>query len=446
MSCIGARLIRALQTTARSTPRRRRGPRLDRCLGLIAALIAIATSWPWQASAQERGAWIEPIERIELAQAATAPERLAKPRPPRAGAPRSQLLADEARRKELINSWTVGLAAGRTEGAPLQFAAELARVLDDGDNMRVLPIVTRGPFDNIFDLLYLRGVDAAVVYGDILEHFKKLPEGPAISRRINYLLNLFPSELHVFVRPEITSLADLAGKPVNFNTPGTAAAYSGPIIFERLGVKVDAKFVPHQSAMEEMRKGPAFAATVWVSSKPLPNFLKGKFPEGFRFLPVEYTDKLDYYMPAYLDHADYPQLIPEGQRVPTISVPALLAVYDWPADTDRYRRMVRFVDYLMQRFEKLQTEQGYHPKWKDVNLASKVPGWQRFRPMQERLDKVAQPTPPPVARPPAPVPAKRSVEVDPALARKQAERAAPNDPAEQERLFKQFLEWSKSQK
>ncbi len=33
----------------------------------------------------------------------------------------------EQRRKEAINSWTVGLAAGRTEGAPLQFAAELAR-------------------------------------------------------------------------------------------------------------------------------------------------------------------------------------------------------------------------------------------------------------------------------------------------------------------------------
>src|SRR5215470_10134289 len=78
--------------------------------------------------------------------------------------------------KERINASTIGLAAGRTEGAPLQFAAELARVLDDGDNMRVLPIVTRGAFDNVFDLLYLRGVDAAIVYGDVLDHFKSKPE------------------------------------------------------------------------------------------------------------------------------------------------------------------------------------------------------------------------------------------------------------------------------
>src|SRR5215467_13274278 len=94
--------------------------------------------------------------------------------------------------KERINASTIGLAAGRIEGAPLQFAAELARVIDDGDNMRVLPIVTRGPFDNVFDLLYLRGVDAAIVYGDVLEHFKKNPEIAGISKRINYLASLFP--------------------------------------------------------------------------------------------------------------------------------------------------------------------------------------------------------------------------------------------------------------
>jgi len=363
------------------------------------------------------------------------------------GAPVPQPGSVEAKRKEAINAWTVGLAAGRTEGAPLQFAAELARVLDDGDNMRVLPIVTRGPFDNIFDLLYLRGVDAAIVYGDILEHFKKNPDVPGITKRINFLLNLFPSELHVFVRPEIKSLADLAGKPVNFNTQGTAAAYSGPIIFERLGIKVDARFQPHSVAMEEMRKGPGIAATVWVSSKPLAPFLKGKFPEGFRFLPVEYSDKLEYYLPSYLEHSDYPQLIPQGQRIETISVPALLAVYDWPVDTDRYRRMVRFVDYLMQRFPKLQNEPGYHPKWKDVNLAASVPGWQRFRPMQERLDRAsaALKAAPEPARAREPVPEKSAVPIDQAQARRQVIQAAPGNQAEQERLFKEFLQWSKQQ-
>ena len=357
----------------------------------------------------------------QLAQGAKRPTKQAQAQP----------LSAEAKRREAINSWTVGLAAGRTEGAPLQFAAELARVVDDGDNMRVLPIVTRGPFDNVFDLLYLRGVDAAIVYGDVLEHFKNNPEIAGIGRRINYLMNLFPSELHIFAGPEINSVKDLEGKTVNFNTVGTAAAYSGPIIFKQLGINIDAQFIPHNVAMASMRKGESkFAATVWVSSKPLPPFLKGDFPEGFKFLPVEYNDKLEYYLPAYLESKDYPALIPEGQRIETIAVPALLAVYDWPRDTDRFQRVSRLVDYIHDRFPRLQNEPGYHPKWKDVNLAGSVPGWKRFQPMQDKLDKVVKAPPQAAERP----------KIDHALARAQAARAAPDNPQEQERLFQQFIE------
>src|ERR1700737_797452 len=43
-----------------------------------------------------------------------------------------------------MNAWTVGLAGGFLEGAPIRLAAEIARVVDDGDNLHVLPVVTRG--------------------------------------------------------------------------------------------------------------------------------------------------------------------------------------------------------------------------------------------------------------------------------------------------------------
>ncbi len=111
-------------------------------------------------------------------------------------------------------------------------------------------------------------------------------------------------------------------------------------------------------------------------------------------------------------------------------MPAVLAVYDWPKNTDRYQRLDRVVEYLFERFEKLQKEPGYHEKWKDVNLAASVPGWTRFKPLQDRLDKAA-------------VVSARAV--DPAQLRAQAVRAAPHDPVEQERLFRQFLEWNRKQ-
>src|SRR6266436_4282214 len=63
--------------------------------------------------------------------------------------------------KDRINSWTVGIAAGNGSGTAFTFVEEMRRVLDDGDNMRVLPIITRGVPANLDDLLYLRGVDIA---------------------------------------------------------------------------------------------------------------------------------------------------------------------------------------------------------------------------------------------------------------------------------------------
>jgi len=327
--------------------------------------------------------------------------------------------------KHKLNSWTIGLAAGQLEGAPLRFATELARVIDDGDNMRVLPIVTRGIFDNIYDLLYLRGIDAAIVYGDILDHFNKDPRISGLERRVNYIMPLFPSELHVFVRPEIKRLEDLAGKRVNFNTKGTAAAYSGPIIFERLGISVDAQFVPHPVAMAEMANSDKYAAVVFVSSKPLDPFVKRKWPEGYKFLPVPLTKTLEeYYLPAQLDAVDYPSLIPEGQKIHTIAVPSLLAVFNWPQDHDRYKRMARFVDYLFDRFSKLQTDPGYHPKWQELNLAATVPGWQRFAPMQAKLMKLV---------------GAGAVTDKTAERGEHLERILPGDKAGQDRLLHEFL-------
>ncbi|SRR6266849_5510462 len=294
--------------------------------------------------------------------------------------------ANESEIRERLNAGTIGLAGGLLEGAPIHFATEIARVVSDGGVTHVLPVVTRGPTENVNDLLYLRGIDVAIINSDSLEEYKS--QVPQIQLRISYLLSLFPSELHIFVRPEIKSLSDLAGKKVNFNTQGTAAAYSGPLIFSRLGIDVDKMFIPHPVALEQMKRG-EIAGIVFVTSKPVDAFAKGKWEDGFKFLPVEFGPKFeDHYLPAALESADYPNLIAKGERIPTISVATILASFNWRPNSPRYRRVARFVDELFGRIDKLQSP-GFDPKWKDVNIASRVPGLERFPAAQEWLDRSA---------------------------------------------------------
>jgi TRAP-type uncharacterized transport system substrate-binding protein len=381
----------------------------------LSCLVALLASSVVPATAQGT------TDALVVAQAAPAPRR-ALP------LPNKPVTEDENAKALRLNNWTIGLAGGLLEGTFSKYAADLGKALDDGDNLRVLPIISYGAVGNVTDLIYLKGVDFAITYADVLDHFKNVEKIPGIDRRVNYVIPMFQGEFHLYVRPEIKTIQDLAGKKVSFNTVGSAANYTGNIVFDRLGVKAEKIFMNNALALEGMRKG-EIAGIVHVVGKPNELFTRFKPEPGFHFLPVEYTEKFqDYYTPGELTSADYPNLIAQGEKVETISVQALLAVYNWRTDTDRYRRCVRFVEYLFERFDKLRVAP-FQPGWKDMNLAGTIPGWTRFPPAQEMLTRIA-------ARP----------KIDPSLARTQAARAAPNNPSEQERLFQQFLEWSKQQK
>ena len=230
-------------------------------------------------------------------------------------------------------------------------------------------------------LLYLRGIDLAIINSNSLEEYRV--QFPEIRKHVTYLLSLFPSELHVFVRPEIQSLQDVAGKKVNFNTLGTAAAFSGPLIFSRLRINIEKTFISHQVALQQMRKG-EMAAVVFITSKPVDAFLRGQWEPGFKFLPVTYDNKFEDYYPAALEAADYPALVKPGERISTIAVPTVFVSYKWPTSSDRYRRVARFTDYLFCRLDKLQVP-GFDPNWKTINLGATVPGLTRSPAAQEWL-------------------------------------------------------------
>jgi hypothetical protein len=91
----------------------------------------------------------------------------------------------------------------------------------------------------------------------------------------------------------------------------------------------------------------------------------------------------DYYIPTELTSKDYPNLLQPGETVDTIAVPQVLAVYNWPPETDRYRR-ARFVEYFFKRFDQFK-QPPFHPKWNEVNLASQLRSWTRFQAAEELL-------------------------------------------------------------
>jgi TRAP-type uncharacterized transport system substrate-binding protein len=283
-----------------------------------------------------------------------------------------------------VNNWTIGVAGGSFEDPFIRFAVELAKGLDDGQNLRILPIVNYGGGENVNDLLYLKGVDIAIAYTDSLELAKRSGDIKDIEQRVNYISELMVGELYVYARPEITTLKDLEGKKVSLGSKGGSATTTGPIVFERSGVHPEFVYVNNTIAIEEMKTG-GIAAIVSTGSKPNDLFVKLKPTPGFHFVPIDYSDKLaDYYLPCPLTHDDYPELIAEGPPVGTLCMPAVLAVYNFADGSDRARRVARFIDYYFEHFDKLK-QPSFHPKWKDINLAATVPGWNRYWLATEKL-------------------------------------------------------------
>jgi TRAP-type uncharacterized transport system substrate-binding protein len=282
------------------------------------------------------------------------------------------------------NAWTVGIAGGLLSGTYMRFVDEMASALNDGDHLRILPVVSYGAASNLDDLLYLRGIDAAVTQSDVFEYFRTQRKTPNLDSRVQYIIRLPIAELHILARSDVQSLEDLRGKKVNFGPAGTGASLTGTIVFQRLGINVDQVLIDQPTALQKLQSGQV-DAIVRVIPKPIDFFSKIASNSGLHLVNIPFTKAFeDFYTLGEFTKQDYPNLLQGQDHIDTIAVPAVLAVFNWRKNNDRYAKVERFIEYLFNHWDSLQ-HPPYHPKWRDVNLAATVPGWTRFSVAQEQL-------------------------------------------------------------
>src|SRR3954454_1458963 len=336
--------------------------------------------------------------------------------------------------KQRKNAWTVGVAGGLIDGTYMRFADELGKVLDDGDNLRILPMVSYGAASNLDDLIYLRVVDLAVTQSDVFEYFRTERKTPNLQSRVQYILRLPIAELHILAKTDIRSLEDLRGKKVNFGPAGSGSSLTGTIVFQRLGVQVEQVLIDQQSALQKLQSGEV-AALVRVVGKPVDFFARIPSTSGLHLVPIPFTKTFaDYYTVGEFENKDYPSLVAEGQKVDTIAVPAVLAVFNWPRGSDRYRRIERFAERLFSQWDQFLVPPR-HPKWRDVNLNATVPGWTRHVIAEQMLGRFYGPA----------AATQEDISRDFAAFLNRIGSAAPQSQADREALFRQFLEWRAQQ-
>jgi TRAP transporter TAXI family solute receptor len=290
---------------------------------------------------------------------------------------------------ERANQGTVGVVSGGVAGTYIRVAADLASVLDEGDTLRIIPMIGKGSVQNIADVLYLKGVDIGIVQSDVLAYIRRENLFPGIERRVNYITKLYNEEFHLLARGDIASVRDLAGKKVNFDNRGSGTYITATIVFDALGVSVEPTFYDQSLALERLKSG-EIAALVYVAGKPATLFRDVSAQQDkLRLLPVPASPRLlETYLPSRFAAEDYPRLIDAGQEVETIAVGAVMAVFNWEVGNARHQKVARFIDKFFTRFEDFQ-KPPRHPKWQEVSLTAQVPGWTRFGPAEDWLRRSA---------------------------------------------------------
>ena len=278
----------------------------------------------------------------------------------------------------------VGIVTGGVGGTYVVFGSDIAKALDS-PAMRVLPMLGKGSRQNIQDLLELDGVDFAIVQTDVLQAIDEA-EYPDARQAIHYVTKLYNEEVHVLARAGITDVHQLQDKFVAVGGIGSGTEMTANLLFRDMGISVEQVNDGGKAALDELLDPNGLLdAMIYVAGKPASLFESIPPDSGLNFAAMNYQLGRDRpYFDAALTRADYPNLVPAGTEVRTVSVGALLTVFNWQKDTPQSLAVGEFTKAFFDALPVLKSG-SYHPKWGETNLYEEVPGWTRAAPAAEYI-------------------------------------------------------------
>jgi uncharacterized protein len=362
--------------------------------------------------------WLIPFSSGHAASAQTASQRAA-------------LAQQQALLKKYVEG-SVMILGGNPGTTYFNVVHDMAAAVRGNGDLRVIAVDAPGGLASLQDLLFLRGIDLALVPENVLNYADAMASfGPGLRERLTYITQLYGEEIHFLAGPNTFSVENLRGQKVAVPPEDGNAEFTIRDLFRRLRIEAEIVRVASADAIDDVRSG-TFAALALIGGKPL-RFVAGLPKDAsLRLLAVPFTQALgDDYSPSSFRVDDYPSLIAEGQTIDTVSVNAVI-VANYPAKSDAStRRIARFVPALFGALSDLGGPQR-HPKWSEVNLAATLPRWPRFPIAKELLEKSLQEQTASVQRN-----FEQFLQVN-------SPRGSPGrSPEERRRLFEEYLKWTR---
>ena len=253
----------------------------------------------------------------------------------------------------------VGIASGNQTGTNYPMASDIAKVCSTPTSP-ISNVISDGSLDNIGKVYNDKKTQYGIVQADALEYMKG--QDPKMMERILMVFPFFSVEMHIITKDgsPITNFAQLAGKRVVEGPEGSGTWVSVQVIKALTKVQWTPIKASQQAGFDMVMNGQADAEFI-VAGAPIGLLQKST---GFKLVPLQHPalDGFGLYKKALLPSGMYPAVKGTTQ---TYKVDNVLATY---AFQNQYQKEIgELVTCITRNVGRMQTEDGFHPKWRDVN-------------------------------------------------------------------------------
>src|SRR5262245_23141317 len=269
---------------------------------------------------------------------------------------------------------TDGIAEPRSQAA--QAVNELAGPLSEVGKMRVLPIAGRGAAANVRDLLYLRGIDLAILNSDVLAFLDETRQYPDARRHIRYVTHLLDQQIYLLVRKEFGAIEDLRGRKLVVLSSGGGSHTTAITLFGLQKIEITLEALGGDAVLDDAALDKVDGALL-LSGELDRLRLTARMGQKFRLLPIPMTEVLrKAYLPATIE-ADAIATVTGAAKLQTIGVSTLLAVFDWAPSHSRYSNVTNFITTFFAAIPQLRKESSASI-WRQLDINAHPPGWTRY--------------------------------------------------------------------
>ncbi len=278
-----------------------------------------------------------------------------------------------------INQKTVTVLSGESQW--FQDALAISSGLANTDGMRALAMHGDGCIDSAADVLQLTQVDVALLTTDCIEYAEAQGLLPAAQKKLTYITRLRAVPLFIVTRIENKTLTSLAGKRIATGPAHSATFASGELILGGLDLPFTRVARSGKDAIKLLQLGETDAVLLQGLAALDGSLDKRQFHVLGLTAPQA---ELSNYAPALVGAEYLMGLGGTSTSLETVSTSLILAVYNWPKNSAKARKIKQFTEAY---FEQQSTSETAN------ELTINVPGWIRHATAETALETLNTTTP-----------------------------------------------------